>query len=133
MPQNPLLVRITGKAARRMTNCRGSYPGGPSLRQSSFSEGLADSQTISQTLAGRASWGCQSSCFPSAPLPQLPHQLNDVSDESVKTPDYMSLAARFTLPRSAYVRLLSVKTAAAREFHDSLAKTLAVFADAGNV
>lgn len=45
--------------------------------------------------------------------------MNGVSDESVKTPDYMSLAARFTLPWSAYVRLLSLKTGAAREFYET--------------
>jgi predicted nuclease of restriction endonuclease-like (RecB) superfamily len=35
------------------------------------------------------------------------------------TPDYLSLAARFTLPWSAYVRLLSVKTAGARTFYET--------------
>jgi len=33
--------------------------------------------------------------------------------------DYMALATRFTLPWSAYVRLLSVKTAAARAFYET--------------
>ena len=45
--------------------------------------------------------------------------MSDVSDESVKTPDYLSLAARFPLPWSAYVRLLSVKTIAARGFYET--------------
>jgi predicted nuclease of restriction endonuclease-like (RecB) superfamily len=35
------------------------------------------------------------------------------------TPEYMALSARFTLPWSAYVRLLSVKTAAARAFYET--------------
>ena len=35
------------------------------------------------------------------------------------TPDYLSLASRFQLPWSAYVRLLSVKTVAARAFYES--------------
>lgn len=34
-------------------------------------------------------------------------------------PDYLSLASRFTLPWSAYVRLLSVKAAAARTFYET--------------
>lgn len=34
-------------------------------------------------------------------------------------PDYKSLTARFALPWSAYVRLLSVKTAAARSFYET--------------
>ena len=48
--------------------------------------------------------------------------MSDVSDERVKTPDYLSLAARFPLPWSAYVRLLSVKTIAAREFYETEAR-----------
>nr|WP_321818324.1 MULTISPECIES: DUF1016 N-terminal domain-containing protein [unclassified Paraburkholderia] len=39
--------------------------------------------------------------------------LNDMS------PDFLSLANRFTLPWSAYVRLLSVKTLVARAFYES--------------
>ncbi|RZF26682.1 DUF1016 domain-containing protein [Paraburkholderia sp. UYCP14C] len=35
------------------------------------------------------------------------------------TSDYLSLASHFTLPWSAYVRLLSVKTAAARTFYET--------------
>jgi predicted nuclease of restriction endonuclease-like (RecB) superfamily len=34
-------------------------------------------------------------------------------------PDYLALAKRFTLPRSAYVRLLSVRTAGARTFYET--------------
>jgi hypothetical protein len=37
----------------------------------------------------------------------------------VSAPDYLALAARFPLPWSAYVRLLSVKTAAARTFYET--------------
>jgi predicted nuclease of restriction endonuclease-like (RecB) superfamily len=42
-----------------------------------------------------------------------------VTDTSVASPDFLSLASRFTLPWSAYVRLLSVKTAAARAFYET--------------
>lgn len=38
------------------------------------------------------------------------------------TPDCLSLAVRFTLPWSAYVRLLSVKTAAARTLYETEAQ-----------
>ncbi|WP_309568774.1 DUF1016 N-terminal domain-containing protein [Paraburkholderia sp. BL6669N2] len=40
----------------------------------------------------------------------------DVVDATATAPDYMARATRFTLPWSAYVRLLSVKTAAAVPF-----------------
>lgn len=43
----------------------------------------------------------------------------DVVDAAATAPDYMALATRFTLPWSAYVRLLSVKTAAARAFYET--------------
>ncbi|MEW9586942.1 YhcG family protein [Paraburkholderia sp. DGU8] len=43
----------------------------------------------------------------------------DVVDATATAPDYMALATRFTLPWSAYVRLLSVKTAAARAFYET--------------
>jgi DUF1016 N-terminal domain len=42
-----------------------------------------------------------------------------VVDATATAPEYMALAARFTLPWSAYVRLLSVKTAAARAFYET--------------
>jgi hypothetical protein len=43
----------------------------------------------------------------------------DVVDATATAPDYMALATRFTLPWSAYVRLLSVKTVAARVFYET--------------
>jgi hypothetical protein len=43
----------------------------------------------------------------------------DVVDATATAPDYMALATRFTLPWSAYVRLFSVKTAAARAFYET--------------
>jgi predicted nuclease of restriction endonuclease-like (RecB) superfamily len=42
-----------------------------------------------------------------------------VVDPTATAPDYMALASRFTLPWSAYVRLLSVKTPAARAFYET--------------
>ena len=39
-----------------------------------------------------------------------------------KSPDLTTLAARFPLPWSAYVRLLSVKNAAARSFYETESK-----------
>jgi predicted nuclease of restriction endonuclease-like (RecB) superfamily len=43
----------------------------------------------------------------------------DIVDAMATAPDYMALGTRFTLPWSAYVRLLSVKTAAARAFYET--------------
>jgi predicted nuclease of restriction endonuclease-like (RecB) superfamily len=43
----------------------------------------------------------------------------DVSAGVALTPDYLALTARFALPWSAYVRLLSVKTAAGRAFYET--------------
>jgi DUF1016 N-terminal domain len=43
----------------------------------------------------------------------------DLVDAVAAAPDYMALVTRFTLPWSAYVRLLSVKTAAARAFYET--------------
>lgn len=42
-----------------------------------------------------------------------------VADGTGTTPDYMALATRFTLPWSAYVRLLSVRTMGARAFYEA--------------
>ncbi|PXW24862.1 PDDEXK nuclease domain-containing protein [Paraburkholderia caballeronis] len=41
------------------------------------------------------------------------------ADPAGAIPDYRTLAARFPLPWSAYVRLLSVRTAAARSFYEA--------------
>lgn len=43
----------------------------------------------------------------------------DIVNATAVAPEYMALASRFTLPWSAYVRLLSVKTAAARTFYET--------------
>lgn len=43
----------------------------------------------------------------------------DVVDTAATAPNYMARATRFTLPWSAYVRLLSVKTGAARAFYET--------------
>ncbi len=52
------------------------------------------------------------------PSGKLPPVKSDV-DATATVPDYMVLAARFTLPWSAYVRLLAVKTVAARTFYET--------------
>ncbi|WP_213309116.1 PDDEXK nuclease domain-containing protein [Paraburkholderia sacchari] len=46
-------------------------------------------------------------------------QVTDASGAPAFAPDYLVLAARFALPWSAYVRLLSVKTATARAFYET--------------
>ncbi|WP_241991582.1 hypothetical protein [Paraburkholderia sp. RAU2J] len=69
---------------------------------------------IFQTVTGKSA-APQNVQTPSGKL--LPPK--DVVDGIATAPDYMALAARFTLPWSAYVRLLSVKTAAARAFYET--------------
>jgi len=49
----------------------------------------------------------------------LSPQPHGVQDSSTAMPQFLRLVARFALPWSAYVRLLSVKTAAARAFYEA--------------
>ncbi|TDQ73615.1 PDDEXK nuclease domain-containing protein [Paraburkholderia silvatlantica] len=68
---------------------------------------------IFQTLSGKSE--APNLQTPSGKLPSA----GGAVTAGATTPDYLSLASRFTLPWSAYVRLLSVKTEAARTFYET--------------
>ncbi|RKT14312.1 putative nuclease of restriction endonuclease-like (RecB) superfamily [Paraburkholderia sp. RAU2J] len=105
-----LLARLAGDLTRR------------------FGRGFSRANLVSMRafyLAWPASEICQTVSGKSAPTQNVQTVSGKspadkpVTDAADDAPDYLALAARFTLPWSAYVRLLSVKTAAARAFYET--------------
>lgn len=101
-----LLTRLAGDLTRRfgrgfsranLVNMRAFYLAWPVELIGQTASGRSAADGIRQTVSGKS-------------LPV---------DPAGDPPDYKLLAVRFPLPWSAYVRLLSVKTAAARSFYEA--------------
>lgn len=74
---------------------------------------------IFQTASGKSAVPENAQTPSGKSLPAKDVVVDGMATATATAPDYMALATRFTLPWSAYVRLLSVKTAVARAFYET--------------